>query len=262
VTPGGPRPVSLVLQGRPDPPALDTAVSHAILRRVAAGALPETVRLHRPADVVAFGPVDRLAPGYARAIAAVARHGFAAVERLAGGRAAVFHHGTIAFSWIRPTREGPEAIRPRFEEAAGVLVSALRRLGVDARVGAVPGEYCPGEHSINARGRVKLAGLGQRVVRGAAHVGGVVVVEGAGRIRDVLVPVYRELEIEFDPATVGATGEEAGGATWDGVAQALAVELGNRREVVPGTLDEETLALAVALVPRHRAPVPTASAPA
>ena len=32
------------------------------------------------------------------------------------------------------------------------IASALRGLGVDAHVGAVPGEYCPGDHSVNARG--------------------------------------------------------------------------------------------------------------
>jgi lipoate-protein ligase A len=257
-----PRPISLVLEGRPDPPALDTAISHAILRRVASDQLPETVRLNRPASVVAFGPVDRLAPGYVRAVAAAARHGFGAVERLAGGRAAVFHEGTIAFSWIRPSGEGPEGIRPRFEEAAGLLVSVLRTLGVDAHVGAVPGEYCAGDYSVNARGRVKLAGLGQRVIRGAAHIGGGLVVEGTGRIREVLVPVYRELEVEFDPTTVGAVAEEAGGATWDRVAGALVEELANRHDVVQASLEDETLALAAALLPRHRPAVPTAPAPA
>ena len=36
-------------------------------------------------------------------------------------------------------------------------------------------------------------GVGQRLVRGAAHVGGVVVVDQGDRIRDVLLPVYDAL---------------------------------------------------------------------
>src|SRR5918996_299999 len=43
----------------PDRPAFGTAVSRAILLRVAAGELPETIRLGRPGRSVAFGRQDR-----------------------------------------------------------------------------------------------------------------------------------------------------------------------------------------------------------
>ena len=89
-------------------------------------------------------------------------------------------------------------------------MEALRSLGVDARVGEVPGEYCPGAFSINARGREKVVGVGQRLIRGAAHVGGVIVVDGAGRVRDALMPVYDALDIDWDPATSGSVAREVG----------------------------------------------------
>ena len=85
---------------------------------------------------------------------------------------------------------------------------ALRTLGVDARIGEVPGEYCPGDYSINARGETKLAGLGQRIIKGASHIGGVIVVGGAGRMRDVLVPVYEALGLDWDPGTTGSIEDE------------------------------------------------------
>ena len=56
---------------------------------------------------------------------------------------------------------------------------------------------------MNAGGTRKLAGIGQRVIHGGAHVGTVVVVEDAESIRDVLEPVYAALELDWDPATVG-----------------------------------------------------------
>ena len=56
---------------------------------------------------------------------------------------------------------------------------ALQRLGVDARVGEVPREYCPGDYCVNARGQTKLAGIGQRLIKGAWHIGGVIVVDEA-----------------------------------------------------------------------------------
>ena len=74
---------------------------------------------------------------------------------------------------------------------SGWIAAALCDLGVDARVGEVEGEYCPGEYSVNARGALKLMGVGQRIVRGAAHVGGVLVVGRSDRTRRVLEPVYR-----------------------------------------------------------------------
>ena len=47
----------------------------------------------------------------------------------------------------------PKRTYERFEEVAGLIADALRALGVDARVGEVPGEYCPGAYSVNARRR-------------------------------------------------------------------------------------------------------------
>ena len=119
---------------------------------------------------------------------------------------------------------------------ATTLAAAFRRLGVDARVGAVPGEYCPGDHSVNARGKVKLAGIGQRIVRGAAHVGGVIVLGGSARIRDVLAPVYDRMGFAWDPSTVGALAEEVGPVSRGALVQALLAVLGERHELVHAPL--------------------------
>ena len=242
----------------PDDPALDTAVSRAVMHRVAAGELPETLRLARPAAVVAFAKRDALAAGYAEALAAARSHGFGAVLRLAGGRAAIFHEGTLEVAHAVPDPDPKPGIHDRFEATATLVASALRELGADARVGEVPGEYCPGRWSVNAGGARKLAGIGQRVVAGGSHTGVVIVVEGAARVRDALEPVYRTLDLSWDPATVGAVEEEVSpfdGDLWDAVRDALLAAYGSRYELVPGTLDAETLELAARLAPEHRPPV-------
>jgi octanoyl-[GcvH]:protein N-octanoyltransferase len=244
------RRIRLVRAGFPEPDEMDTAISHATLRLVARGDAPETLRLHRPAAVVAFGPRDRVAARFDAAVAAARALGFGAIERLAGGRAAVFHRGTVAFSWAIPDPSPREGIRPRFEEIAAIMAEAFRSLGVDARVGEVPGEYCPGQHSVNARGKAKLMGVGQRVVAGAAHVGGVVVVTGGDRIREVLLPVYEALELEWDPATVGSLEDEAG-TTWEEAEAAILGVFAALFDLEDGDLTEETLALAHDLAPRH-----------
>jgi octanoyl-[GcvH]:protein N-octanoyltransferase len=192
-----------------------------------------------------------VAPGFAEAVAAARRHGFASIERLAGGRAAVFHEGTIAFSWAIPDPRARERIRPRFQSLAEIMAEAFRDLGVDARIGEIPGEYCPGEHSVNARGRTKLMGVGQRIVQGAAHVGGVVVVTGGGRVRDVLLPVYRALDLGWDPKTAGSLAAEVPGVTWDQAEGAIIAAFARRFDLADGRLDREVRSSARDLLSRH-----------
>ena len=248
------RRIRLVRQGFPDPPARDTAISHAILRRVSDGLEPETLRLHRLGDIVAFGPKDRLAPGFGRAIEAARAAGFGSVQRLAGGRAAVFTTRSIAFSWAMGDPVPRKGIRARFEELAAIIAAAFQDLGIDARIGAVPGEYCPGEHSVSARGRTKLMGVGQRLVQRAVHVGGVVVVDDSLRVREVLVPVYQALGLDWDPATVGSLADEVPGLTWEQAERAIVARFALAYELEEGTLSDSVLALATSLEPRHMPP--------
>ena len=274
------RPLRVLDDCFPDDPALDAAVSRAVMHRVAQGALPETLRLARPAAVVAFAKRDALAPRYARALAAARAHGFGAILRLAGGRAAVFHEGTLELAHAVPDPDPKPGIRERFEATAALIARALRELGVDGRVGEVPGEYCPGRWSVNAAGLRKLAGTGQRIVAGGSHTGAVIVVDGADGVREVLEPVYAALELEWDAGTVGAVADElgaerpasggppadrqraarpaSGDALWDAVRDALLAQYGRRFELVPGELDEETLSLARRMAGEHRPPAQAA----
>ena len=248
--------------GQPD---LGTAVSAALLRRVARRELEPTLRLHRTGPILAFGRLDKLRPGYRRAVAIALEHGYEPIERLAGGRAAVFHEGTISFSHATNERSASAGTRQRFTDAAATIAAALSSLGVDARVGEVAGEYCPGDYSVNAQGRTKLAGIGQRVIVGGAHVGGVVVVRGGGRIRSVLTPIYEALEMEWDPATAGSVASELGeddetrpatapDPLSERVIAAIRDVLARRYELVPAELDEATMRLAAELRPQHAPP--------
>ena len=110
---------------------------------------------------------------------------------------------------------------PRFERLAGWIVAALKRLGLDARLGELEGEYCPGEFSVNVGGRIKVMGVGQRVIRGGAHVGGVVTVAETERLRAVLVPIYETLELPLRAETAGGIADEAPGLTAEDLVRAL-----------------------------------------
>ncbi len=232
---------------------MDTAISHAILRGVSLGQQPETLRLHRPGPIVAFGPKDRLAPGYRSAIKAARALGFGSVQRLAGGRAAVFQEQTVAFSWAIPHPSPRLNIQDRFQELAEIMASAFRTLGVDARIGEVPGEYCPGAHSVNARGRTKLMGVGQRIVLRAAHVGGVIVVGEGARIREVLLPVNGTLGLAWDPETVGSLEDEVPGITWERAEAAIIEGFAARFGLVETGLAEEIVSVARTLEQEHLA---------
>jgi lipoate-protein ligase A len=237
------RPLRVLHDCFPDDPTLDTAVSRATMERVAAGELPETLRLIRTGQVVAFGKRDKLAPGYEAAVAAARGLGFGSLLRLGGGRAAVFHEGTLEVAHAVPDADAQRGIRERFEATANLVAKALAGLGVDARVGEVPGEYCPGRWSVNAGGTRKLAGVGQRVISGGAHVGTVIVAEDAESVRRVLDPVYAALELTWDPATVGSVVR-----SWESVRDAVLACYAERYSVTEDVLDAETLALARTLV--------------
>lgn len=240
----------------PERPELGPALSRVLLDQVAAGERPATVRLSRPGRVVAFGRRDVRTAGYPAAVRAARSAGFAAMERLTGGRAAAYSEGALSLTFTIPDPNPAERTTARFEEAAGIARDALRQLGIDARIGEVPGEYCPGDFSVNARGKTKLVGIGQRMIKGAAHVGFVIVAENATLIRTTLEPVYAALSLEWRPETVGAIEDEAEGAGLGGMEAALLDRLAASYELEPVGLDPGTLSRAGKIAPRYRSPGP------
>ena len=241
--------MQLVRSGAAGSAALELAVSHALLTRVAAGALPSTLRVYRPAPTVAFGKLDTLRPGFPAAVAAARAHGYEPVLRLPGGHAAAYHADSLAVDVVWALDDPVVGTHHRFRDEGERLAGALRILGVDARVGEVPGEYCPGAYSVNARGRVKLIGTAQRLVRGGALLGASIVVGDGAGVRAVLDDVYAALDFDWDATTAGAIDEEVAGVTLDDAERAVIASFG---ELVPAALDEQTLALARRLESQRR----------
>jgi octanoyl-[GcvH]:protein N-octanoyltransferase len=241
--------VKLVSSAETESAALELAISHALLRRVGAGELPSVLRLYRPPPTVAFGKLDTLSPGYAAAADAARARRYAPVLRLPGGHAAAYHRESLGIDLVYALGDPVPGTHDRFRETGERLAGALATLGVDARVGEVPGEYCPGAYSVNARGRVKLVGTAQRLVRGAALLGAVIVVRDGEGVRAVLRDVYARLGLEWDDATAGAVDEEVPGLGVDAVERAVLAAYG---EPPAEPLDAGTLALAGRLEPERR----------
>lgn len=194
----------------------DADEARGLLLEVAASG--EAILALAPAvPTAAFSRRDMLLPGYAAAAQAVTDHGFAPVVRPVGGHLAIYDEGSLVLHLAAPHPQAKEQITARFEVFARVMADALSQWGIDARVGAVPGEYCDGAYSVNAAGRRKLIGTGQRIVRGAYLFSAVVMVTAGEPLRSALAEAYDRLGLAFDPATVGAVADELGDLRIDAV---------------------------------------------
>jgi lipoate-protein ligase A len=203
----------LIVEIDPGAPREATDRSRRILDEVAAGARPDTLRIFVPRPTLAFGRLDALSQRFEAARAAAARHGYEPVVRAPGGRAAAYDGGCVVVEETVRQPQALEGMHARFAEGGERYAGLLRDLGVDARVGEVPGEYCPGAFTVNARGRVKLVGTAQRVLTNAWLLAAVITVTGTDRLRGVLTDVYGALGLEMDPATVGTIEDEIAGVS-------------------------------------------------
>ena len=250
-----PQPLHVVEGGLTGDAPLDTAVSRSILQRVDRGDLPETLQLGTPHPVVAFGKHDTLVDGFDAAVGIARDHGYDPTVRIAGGRAVVFSPTIIRFAWTVPAERPAPTMHDRFATLADAVVRALGAFGVEGSVGEVPNEYCAGDYSVHVHvpgmpvGR-KVMGVGQRLSRSAAQVGGMVVVADPEPINDVLIPIYEALDVPLDPQATGAVSDLSEVSTGD-VAAALATAIASGRPTIEATVDDETLAMAQALRRNH-----------
>lgn len=217
-----------VLRGRRADPAADAEPTADLLdRAVETG--EAGLRVWRPPAHCSFGRRDARDPGYDVAREAAASRGFPPRERGTGGRPVAFTGTTVAFALATPIDDVRRGLAARYDDAAMAVQRALWRLGVPAQQGEPPDAFCPGNHALSWKG--KLAGLAQRVTRGAALVGGVVLVDGHSAIADVLEPVYDALEVPFDPDSVGSVARAGGRADPDAVVETLETTLVDDHEI-------------------------------
>lgn len=239
--------------------ALDVALSKAMLGEVSEGRQAESLRIYRASDALAFSTLDRNRSGFRKACDIAAGIGFEPILRLAGGQAAVFTDESVAFAWIIPAEDPRTQLRQRFDEASTWIRSALGDLGFDARVGEIPGEYCPGKYSVNLRGKVKVMGVGQRIVRGAAHVGGVVCVSRTIGMKNVLTPVYETLGYSLNPETIGSLSDDSSDIDVESVMASLIDSFRSGASLYDEDLQEPVVKRARSIEIEHRANVSSVS---
>jgi lipoate-protein ligase A len=240
--------LDLITAATPDDPLLDIALTHALLRDVAAGRRPDSLRIFRPGPTLAFGRLDVLLPGFAAAAAAARRRGYTPVVRSAGGHAAVYDERCLVVEHVTREEDVTAGLQARFEAQSELLRGVLSGVGADARIGELPGEYCAGGHSINLGGRIKVVGIAQRAIRHGALTTAVVVVGGGDRLRAAIADVYGSLGLAVDPARAGALDEEMPGIGVERVAEAIRDAYA---PLAPAALDNGLHAAARDLAPRH-----------
>jgi octanoyl-[GcvH]:protein N-octanoyltransferase len=237
-------------------PAMDVAVAHALVRLTGERAEGSVLRVYRPArPTVAFGQRDTRRPGFRAAADAARRAGFAPVVRAPGGRAVAYTRQSVVVDHISAGSHSPSTIDDRFREYGDLWAGVLREVGVDAHVGPVPGEYCPGAFSVNARGVVKLVGTAQRVVRGAWLFSAVAVIGDDAPLGPVLAEIYRALELPFDSGSVGSVSGEVPGVSPEQVERLVLDAYSARGAEVASELGADVLSRATQLLNRHRVPV-------
>ncbi len=225
--------------------ALEVSVAGALLRSAGRGESGSALRVYRPtAGVVAFGRRDTLRPGFGAAVEVARRAGFTPVVRAPGGRAVAYTEDALVVDHIGTNTDALSGMDERFRGYAEVWKEVLGQHGVQAEVGAVPGEYCPGAYSVNARGRVKLVGTAQRILRGAWLFSAVVVLGGDEVLRPVLSGIYRELDMPFDGDAVGSVRTEVPGQDLTAFESTVLAAYDDRFGLTPRELDRTVLATA------------------
>jgi octanoyl-[GcvH]:protein N-octanoyltransferase len=223
-------------------PVADLVVPAALLR---ARHTPSAELVHvsvAAGPTVAFSSKDLRSPGIVRATRIARDAGFAAVVRSPGGRMVAYDSGAVVIDHLSRSTDLRQAGPSTFAHHAGAHADVLRTLGIDARVGEVEGEYCPGEYSVNVGGQAKIAGSAQRVTGTGALFSTVVQVAVADAVREVIVAISDALGYRLRETSITGLTDHAPRLTADLVADAFAADYRRRLTVTdahhePGLLE-------------------------
>ena len=236
--------------------ATNLALGHVLARQADRDDSFQALHVYQPPGRAAvFGRRETRSPGFPAAVRAARDAGFEPLIRATGGRAVAYTEQSVVVHHVRHDKEPIGGHDARFVEFGQMLVDTLRSLGVAAQLGAVPGEYCPGAHSVNARGVTKLVGTAQRILRQAWLFSSLVVVGDETELRSVLTEIYGHLGQPFDPTSVGSLSAENPALDAGGVERALLTALAGTAQALPVSALGDLLVEATHLADDHRARV-------
>jgi octanoyl-[GcvH]:protein N-octanoyltransferase len=236
--------------------AVTDLVIPALLLRTPNAPWSQLVHIYVPhGPTVAFSGRDLRSPGIAAATEVARAAGFETVVRSPGGRMVAYDSGAVVIDHLDSTTDIRHAGSATFAANAESHVRVLRGLGdIDARVGEVDGEYCPGEYSINVEGVTKVVGSAQRVTATGSLFSTVVQVVVSDRVRAVITAVSDALGYDLRRSSIAGLADYAPTLTADDVATAFASDYRGRLDLTDGRLPAEVVAHASTVMPSGAAP--------
>lgn len=221
----------------------------ALLLRAPHAEWSQLVHIYVPhGPTVAFSGRDLRSPGIAAATGVAHAAGFETVVRSPGGRMVAYDSGAVVIDHLDRTSGLRHAGSSTFAANAESHVRVLRGLGdIDARIGEVDGEYCPGEFSLNVAGTAKVVGSAQRVTATGSLFSTVVQVAVSDRVRAVLTDVSQALGYDLRRSSIAGLADYAPGLTADEVAATFAADYRGRLDMIDGQLPAEVVAHASAV---------------
>ncbi len=213
-------------------------LQQTVIEETAAGERGPTALLWTSSKYVAATHLETRLAGFGAAARLAEGLGFPVLVRNSGGGAVAANEGSISFSLTFPVEDLRSGLFERYGEGAEVVISALRRLGVEAEAGEVEGEFCPGAYSVRSGGPggIKVAGLAQRVVRRAARLEALILVRKTAGLIPVLEGFHGALGLPFRPGSVGDLPVNTGR-----VISALVEEIRERYAGVSAQVPRDTL---------------------
>jgi octanoyl-[GcvH]:protein N-octanoyltransferase len=236
--------MELLLPGRFEDPGTAYAYQRIIFEEVALGVRSPTVSITPSTRHLGVTRRDTHRTGFGEAVRAAHEEGYPTLVRGAGGGATAAHYGTFGFSVIRPAEDARRGVGERYDEAAALVLAAFSRLGIQAEIGEVRNEFCPGDHSIRVgdfEDGMKLVGIAQRLTRRATSVGGIVLVRGEEELARVLSRVYAAMDLPMRPGSVGSLRRAGNEVEIEETVTAFTEEAKLRYGAEPVPLDKQTL---------------------
>ncbi|WP_191296546.1 lipoyl protein ligase domain-containing protein [Lentzea cavernae] len=218
--------------------AITELVVPALLLRTPNAPWSQLVHIYVPqGPTVAFSGRDLRSPGITEATSLARAAGFEPVVRSPGGRMVAYDGGAVVIDHLDSTTDIRHAGSATFAANAESHVRVLRELGgVDARIGEVEGEYCPGEYSINVGGDTKVVGSAQRVTSTGSLFSTVVQVVVPDRVRAVIIDVSKALGYDLRESSIAGLADYSPALTAADVAAAFVADYRRRLDLTDGSL--------------------------
>jgi lipoate-protein ligase A len=145
-----------------DDPQRNVDLDTVLGRDISVGQRAPLIRMWRAAHAPGIGVSRKDVAGAVgqAAMAKLQAAGLAVVVRETGGTAVPQGDGVLHLSYIVPRPQGRATTDAFYRLLCGPIIEWLRRLGLDAYTGALPGSYCDGSYNVLVGGR-KLVGTAQ-----------------------------------------------------------------------------------------------------